>query len=79
MNRSMPGLPVHHKLPEFTQTSIESVMPSSRLILCRPLLLLPPIPPSLVPTKYVPAKYTQDIYEENYKIMMSENKGNQNM
>ena len=27
-------------------TSIESV-PSSRLILCRPLLLLPPIPPSI--------------------------------
>ena len=26
--------------------SIESVMPSSPLILCRPLLLLPPIPPS---------------------------------
>ena len=28
-------------------TSIESVMPSSHLILCRPLLLLPPIPPSI--------------------------------
>ena len=42
MNRSTPGL------PEFTQTqSIESVMPSSHLILCRPLLLLPPIPPSI--------------------------------
>ena len=27
--------------------SIESVMPSSRLILCRPLLLLRPIPPSI--------------------------------
>ena len=27
--------------------SIESVMPSNRLILCRPLLLLPPIPPSI--------------------------------
>ena len=27
-------------------TSIKSVMPSSHLILCRPLLLLPPIPPS---------------------------------
>ena len=27
-------------------TSIESVMPSSHLILCCPLLLLPPIPPS---------------------------------
>ena len=28
-------------------TSIESVMPSSHLNLCRPLLLLPPIPPSI--------------------------------
>ena len=28
-------------------TSIESVMPSSHLILCRPLLLLLPIPPSI--------------------------------
>ena len=28
-------------------TCIESVMPSSHLILCRPLLLLPPIPPSI--------------------------------
>ena len=28
-------------------TSIESVMPSSHLILCRPLLLLPPFPPSI--------------------------------
>ena len=47
MNRSTPGLPVHHQLPEFTLTSIESVMPSSHLILCRPLLLLPPIAPSI--------------------------------
>src|SRR5574337_123930 len=28
-------------------TSIQAVMPSSHLILCRPLLLLPPIPPSI--------------------------------
>ena len=27
--------------------SIESVMPSSHLILCRPILLLPPVPPSI--------------------------------
>ena len=33
---------VHSKL-----MSIKSVMPSSHLILCRPLLLLPPIPPSI--------------------------------
>ena len=48
VNHSMPGLPVHHQLPEFTQLmSIESVMPFSHLILCHPLLLLPPIPPSI--------------------------------
>ena len=48
MNCSTPGLPVHHQLPKFTQTQyIESVMPSSHLILCRPLLLLPSIPPSI--------------------------------
>ena len=48
MNSSTPGLPVHHQLLEFTQThAIESVMPSSHLLLCRPLLLLPPIPPSI--------------------------------
>ena len=28
-------------------TSIKSVIPSSHLILCRPLLLLPPVPPSI--------------------------------
>ena len=48
MNCSMPGLPVHHQLPSSLKlTSIESVMPSSHLILCHPLLLLPPIPPSI--------------------------------
>ena len=35
MNRSMPGLPVHHQLPESTQT------PSNHLILYCLLLLLP--------------------------------------
>ena len=48
MNHSMPGLPVYHQLPEFTKLMpIELVMPSSHLILCHPLLLLPPIPPSI--------------------------------
>ena len=40
MNRSTPGLPVHHQLPESTQTHVH-------LILCRPLLLLPSIFPSI--------------------------------
>ena len=48
MNCSTPGLPIHHQLPEFTQTHVHRVDdPSSHLILCRPLLLLPLIPPSI--------------------------------
>ena len=48
MNRSMPGLPAYHQLSELTQLmSIESVMPSNHLILCRPLLLLPSNFPSI--------------------------------
>ena len=44
MDHSMPGLPVHHQLPEFTQTHlIELVVPYNHLILCRPLLLLPSV------------------------------------
>ena len=48
MDCSMPGLPVHHQLPEFTQTHVHWVwVPSNHLILCRPLLLLPSIFPSI--------------------------------
>ena len=45
----MPGLPVHHQLPEpFVKLmSISWVMPSNHLILCHPLLLLPSIFPSI--------------------------------
>ena len=45
MNQSMP---VHHQLPEFTQTHVhrvgDAIQPSHPY---RPLLLLPPIPPSI--------------------------------
>ena len=48
MNRSTPGLPVHHQLPGLLKfMSIESVMPSSHLILCRRRLLLPSVFPSI--------------------------------
>ena len=48
MNHSTPGLPVHHQFPEFIQTHVPRVvMPSSHLILGRPLFLLPPVPPSI--------------------------------
>ena len=36
MNRSMPGLPVHHQLPEFTETHIhrvsDAIQPSHPII-----------------------------------------------
>ena len=48
MNRSTPGLPVHHQLPEFTQTHVhlvsDAIQPSHPRL---SLLLLPPIPPSI--------------------------------
>ena len=48
MNHSTPGLPVHHQLPEFTQTHVhrvsDTIQPSRPL---SPLLLLPSIPPSI--------------------------------
>ena len=48
MNCSMPGFPALHYLPEFAQTHVtESVIPSNRLILCQPLLLLPSVFPSI--------------------------------
>ena len=47
MDCSTPGFPVLHLLSLLKFISIESVKPSNYLILCRPLLLLPPIPPSI--------------------------------
>ena len=49
MNRSMPGIPVDHQLPESTQTHVHCVSDilSNNLILCHPLLLLPSIFPSI--------------------------------
>ena len=48
MDCNMPDLPVLTNSWNLLKLmSIESVMPSSHLILCRPLLLLPPIPPGI--------------------------------
>ena len=50
MDCNTPGFPVHHHLLAwslFKPLSIESVMPSNHLILCRPLLLLPSIFPQI--------------------------------
>ena len=47
MDCSTPDLPVHHQLLEFTQTHIHWVGDAIHFILCRPLLLLPSIFPSI--------------------------------
>ena len=50
MNRSpahQASLSITHSKSLLKLMSIESVMPSSHLILCHPLLLLPSIPPSI--------------------------------
>ena len=54
MDYKTPSFPVHHQLLELAQTHVHqhelviaSVMPSKHLILCRPLLLLPSIFPSI--------------------------------
>ena len=41
------SLSITNSRSSFRLTSIESVMPSGHLMLCRPLLLLPPIPSSI--------------------------------
>ena len=48
MDCSATGFPVSHCLQSLLKLmSVESVIPSNHLILCCPLLLLPPIPPSI--------------------------------
>ena len=48
MDCSTPGFPVHHHSRSLLKLmSIESVMASNHLVLCRPLLLLPSIFPSI--------------------------------
>ena len=43
MNCSTPGLPVHHQLPEFTQTHVHQSVITSNHLICHPLLLPPQI------------------------------------
>ena len=48
MNRStQASLSITNSRSSLRLTSFESVVPSTHLIFCRPLLLLPPIPPSI--------------------------------
>ena len=48
MNRSTPGLPVHHQLPEFTQTHVHRV--SDAILPSHPLLS--PSPPAPNPSQH---------------------------
>ena len=48
MNRSTPGLPVHHQLPEFTQTQVHQV--SDAIQPSHPLLS--PFPPAPNPSQH---------------------------
>ena len=47
MNRNTPGLPVHHQLPEFTQTHVhrvgDAIQPSHPLLSPSPALVFPSI------------------------------------
>ena len=48
MDCSTPGFPVHHQPPELAQTYVHQVSDAiNHFILCRPLLLLPSIFPSI--------------------------------
>ena len=55
MDWSMPGLPVHHQIPEFTETHVhrvgDAIQPSPSPVIpfssCHPLFLLPSIFPSI--------------------------------
>ena len=48
MDCSTPGFPVHHQLPEFTQTHVHRVSDAiQQFHPCCPLLLLPSISPSI--------------------------------
>ena len=48
MNHSTPGLPVHHQLPEFTQTHVHRVSD----VIQPPHPLLSPSPPALNPSQH---------------------------
>jgi len=58
MNRSTPGLPVHHRLPEFTQTHVhrvgDAIQPSHPL--------LSPFPPAPNPSQHQLDKYLNFLY-----------------
>ena len=71
-----PWIPAHQAYLSITNsqsslrlTSIESVVPSSHLILCHPLLLLPPIPPNIRVFSNESTLYLDRVVRSNFKIL----------
>ena len=74
MDCSTPGLLVHHNsLSLLKLMSIESVTPSNHLLLCCPLLLLPPVSPSIrvFSNKSVPHSRWPDDWSFSFSISTS--------
>ena len=65
MNRSTPGLPVHHQLPEFTETHVHRV--SDALQPCHPLLS--PSPPAPNPSQHQSLFQWVDSLHEVAKVL----------
>ena len=63
------SLSITNSQSSLTLTSIKWVMPSNHLILCHPLLLLPPIPPSISLFQSVHSLHEGTI--KNYKTRFS--------
>ena len=66
MNRSMPGLPVHHQLPEFTQTHVHQV--SDAIQPSHPLSS--PSPPAPNPSQH------QGLCYQGLYVLRTRNKAN---
>ena len=64
MNRSTPGLPVHHQLPEFTQTHVHRVSDA-----IQPSHPLPtPSPPAPYPSQHYFLQFTSEFGNKEFII-----------
>ena len=62
------SLSITNSRSSFRLASMESVMPFSHLILCRPLLLLPPIPPSIKVFLWPSNSTFRHVFRENHYL-----------
>ena len=63
MNRSTPGLPVHHQLPEFTQTHAHRVGDA-----IQPSHPLSPSPPAPNPSQHANLRLMLTLFHQNKEI-----------